>query len=622
MAEQLRVLIVGVDSYAAGSVTALRGCAADAAAMQAYFTRQLGVPLEQVRVLVNEAATRAAVLQAWQEHLIAQAAPGVQLFFHYSGHGSQAPSIDPNEPDRLDETLVVHDSRQPGSYDILDKELGYLIRAAEAKGAQVSVLLDCCHSGSGTRAGDMPRARLFKPMESSQPRPPLLTPTAALLAAMQQATSHVLLAAARDNELANEYQPPDGGSWRGAVTYFFLESVRSLPPTTTWGDVHDLVLARVHTIYPQQTPQLEGPAAQILYGGQAQPLPGYLRVLDAQGSSLRVDGGAPLGLAVGAQLAVFAPGASLSTKPLAEATVTRVEADQCWAQVNGSSAAAPGARVEVLSYGYADQVHRVAVDDAAVRAALAVLRSGQPSPFLQLAAPGQTPELTVQADGGNFVIADATGRPLAVTSRSADGAAARVAQQLEHLALFRNVLALRNPSIAAALREAVQVSEPQAGGTASSSQTRTVRDGQRIDFTLTNSASQRLLVTVLRLGPDYSIRRLFPVRGRAETLAPGRAGALRVTDTAFRSPQGGEPQQMIYKIFAFVEESNLDVLELPALDQAAPQPQPAVRAANPLSYLLNSVRWTATRPFRPASATVEDKWWVTQVEVQVIVASL
>ena len=115
MANRLWALLVGIDEYAqASGVSSLRGCTADVLAMQAFLTRALGVASDQVCLLTNEQATRAGIVAAWRDHLLANAVAGDQVFFHYSGHGSQAPTIDPEEADGLDETLVAHDSRTPG----------------------------------------------------------------------------------------------------------------------------------------------------------------------------------------------------------------------------------------------------------------------------------------------------------------------------------------------------------------------------------------------------------------------------------------------------------------------------------------------------------------------------
>ena len=121
MAGRLIALIVGIDAYADDSAPALRGAIADASAVYAFLSRQLGAPAPDLLLLTGKGATRQAILEGWKGHLLTKANAGDQVYFHFSGHGSQAPSIDPDEADGLDETIVAYASRIPGGLDILEK---------------------------------------------------------------------------------------------------------------------------------------------------------------------------------------------------------------------------------------------------------------------------------------------------------------------------------------------------------------------------------------------------------------------------------------------------------------------------------------------------------------------
>ena len=112
-------LLVGIDRYADTTLREQRGCVNDVRQLQSFLMSTANVPAENVHVLTDEQATRAAIRTAW-DRLEKAAAPGDQVWFHFSGHGSQLPSEDPDEVDGLDETLVPHDGR---SSQILDKEV-------------------------------------------------------------------------------------------------------------------------------------------------------------------------------------------------------------------------------------------------------------------------------------------------------------------------------------------------------------------------------------------------------------------------------------------------------------------------------------------------------------------
>ena len=152
-------LLVGIDAYPA-PVNPLRGCVNDIRRVETLLRERLtpahGQP-DPFRplVLTDAQATRQAIVAGFRQHL-RQAGPQDVALFYYSGHGSQAPSPPEFwhlEPDRLDETLVCWDSRlaEPNHWDLADKELAQLIAEVAVSGAHVVVILDCCHSGSGTR---------------------------------------------------------------------------------------------------------------------------------------------------------------------------------------------------------------------------------------------------------------------------------------------------------------------------------------------------------------------------------------------------------------------------------------------------------------------------------------
>jgi Caspase domain len=157
MARNIYALLVGIDAYQA-PVRPLRGCKNDIHQVETLLAARAQTSGDRfyAKVLTDTAATRLAIIEGFRQHLRQAKADDVALFY-YSGHGSQQkspPEFWHLEPDRLDETLVCHDSRKPGSWDLADKELAQLITEVAESKPHVAVILDCCHSGSGTRAAD------------------------------------------------------------------------------------------------------------------------------------------------------------------------------------------------------------------------------------------------------------------------------------------------------------------------------------------------------------------------------------------------------------------------------------------------------------------------------------
>jgi hypothetical protein len=108
----------------------------------------IGLGFEEPQVLTDEEATREGILTALAE-LVDDGAPGDVLAFQYSGHGTQLPDLDGDEEDdSKDESLCPVDFDE-GAFVIDDDIWAILGRLGE--GVSLTVFLDCCHSGSGTR---------------------------------------------------------------------------------------------------------------------------------------------------------------------------------------------------------------------------------------------------------------------------------------------------------------------------------------------------------------------------------------------------------------------------------------------------------------------------------------
>ena len=128
MTGRLVGLLIGIDAYPP-PLPRLEGCANDVHAFADLLRARVPPGLLDLRILVDAEATRDAAIAAIAGHL-GSAGPGDAALLYYSGHGSQGeapPELWPLEPDRRVETLVLVDSRQPGRWDLADKELALLL---------------------------------------------------------------------------------------------------------------------------------------------------------------------------------------------------------------------------------------------------------------------------------------------------------------------------------------------------------------------------------------------------------------------------------------------------------------------------------------------------------------
>lgn len=148
-----RALVIGINAYERDPhIPPLAGAVADAQRMASYLTADGGYTEEQVLLLIDGAATRAAILSAIEEWLIAGTQPGERALLFFAGHGSHVRSQ--TAPSARDQVLVPFDSHFNDDAElqdfVRDKELGALLDRLNDR--QVTVIVDSCYSGSITRS--------------------------------------------------------------------------------------------------------------------------------------------------------------------------------------------------------------------------------------------------------------------------------------------------------------------------------------------------------------------------------------------------------------------------------------------------------------------------------------
>ena len=116
----------------------------------------------KVTTLCDSEATYQGITHAIGQ-FIQDTRPGEQVLLHFSGHGQQMLTNDPNEPDMLDEALIPYDapmirtSTYRGERHLVDNQLDSLVSLLRTKAGHnglVVVSLDACHSGDSNRGGN------------------------------------------------------------------------------------------------------------------------------------------------------------------------------------------------------------------------------------------------------------------------------------------------------------------------------------------------------------------------------------------------------------------------------------------------------------------------------------
>jgi hypothetical protein len=273
-----KAFLVGINRYP-DPRNNLKGCVNDVLLMAKTLREQYGFsgPAD-IKLLTDERATTAN-LRKGLEGLVGGAAPGDSLVFHYSGHGAQVRDIDGDElSDSLDEILCPYDL--DWNHPFTDDDLAEICREVP-KGTLFTVILDCCHSGTGLRnflRPDLPIRYKFLPApvevrHRSESRienrgidrsVTLTGPDKALpvhrFGISLTKTNAVLIAGCRST------RPRDAwidGDYHGALTYYLWRSLRELDWKGTYRKLISETGAALADHNYDQVPQLEGPARLI-----------------------------------------------------------------------------------------------------------------------------------------------------------------------------------------------------------------------------------------------------------------------------------------------------------------------------------------------------------------------
>jgi hypothetical protein len=278
-------LSVAINGYE--RLAPLSGCINDVDAFTDWLRGRIPKDALSHKRLVDAEATRAAVSDAFRAHL-GQARRGDVAVFHFAGHGrrsTQATEFNVFDPDGHEEGLVLWDSEKTDEgFDLADKELVLLVDDVAATGADVVLLIDCCHSGTLTRdagslAGYAVRSAPERSGESKKKYFRGLKDYAdGRYLEMQKAgrftvpaPRHMLLAAAERRQLAKER------NGHGAFTSALLRALEASGGALSYAELFQKVRVAVRDRVADQDPQFEaisgfdGWSGFLGLGGAAQP---------------------------------------------------------------------------------------------------------------------------------------------------------------------------------------------------------------------------------------------------------------------------------------------------------------------------------------------------------------
>ncbi|MBL0307148.1 MAG: caspase family protein [Chitinophagaceae bacterium] len=304
--QEKRALIIAIDKYEpppntriAGTARSLfknlDGCVNDGRAIQSIVVSKFQFPANKVDTLFNEAANRNGIIQSMND-LLEKSNANDFAFIYYAGHGSQVPNSLAREEDKKDESMVPSDTWKPGVQDIRDKELAKVYNAFLDKGVKLTVIMDCCHSGSLSRGPNTPGQFRFiadanyDAKDASQPTPPETRPEGNFL----------IISAAQDNEFAQE-QRDENNIPHGAFTIALRQALEQQSVNASVINLFTSIRAILKSNGKKQEPVLGGKPErqqQTLFGITKGTLPdkSLIAVSGFEFERVFLQGGFALGL--------------------------------------------------------------------------------------------------------------------------------------------------------------------------------------------------------------------------------------------------------------------------------------------------------------------------------------
>jgi len=269
-----RAVLIGINKHQIPGAD-LRGCVNDVRNIRRALTELFGFRSADIQELTDFKATKKN-MQAAIGGLVASGRAGDVLYLHYSGHGSNVPDKNGDEADFRDEILCPTDLdwKDPLTDDWLRRAFNGL-RA----GVSLTVVMDCCHSGSNTRQIRPPDARVI---ERYLPSPwdimaeesgrklrgkPRATVHKASRSARQRsdvviaAIGEVLITGCRDTQTSADAWL--GGAYNGALTHSLAAALRGARGRLTNRELHAETTRRLRSGRFSQVPQLEARKAAL-----------------------------------------------------------------------------------------------------------------------------------------------------------------------------------------------------------------------------------------------------------------------------------------------------------------------------------------------------------------------
>lgn len=238
---KIHAVVIGVSKYK--SVRPLRFADRDAVAFADYLRTQVGIPQENITLLLNEQATLMALKRVLGTDLRRKAGQQDTVIIYYAGHGAPETDATSQDEDGLEKYIVPYDGDPADLYTtaLPMREVETIFQRLSAE--RVIFISDACYSGATGGRTFLTASRRAVVSD-------------AFLARLSKARGRVVLTASRASEVSEERE--DLG--HGVFTYYLLEGLRGKADLDSDGVITvDEIYAYVSRKVPEATGQNQHP---------------------------------------------------------------------------------------------------------------------------------------------------------------------------------------------------------------------------------------------------------------------------------------------------------------------------------------------------------------------------
>ena len=572
LSQKKLALIVAIGEYTAASKIKPIASVNDIKYIKTALSRN-GFSEKNIDTLINSKATKAAILNSLTQ-LSEKAKKNDIIVIHFSCHGQQIrdqKTIEQgkDEDDGYDEAFLPFDAMakyNPTGYkgenhlrddDLYPKLLD--IRQKIGSGGSMLVLLDACHSGTGTRSESFAVTR-GEPVPFYNPENPLdsvinLSAAEAMQGYFETLTdsiSNMVVISASSPHQENK-QVIINNEELGSLSYSFYKALNEMQAGNTYELLFEKIRASIQSFIPEQMPMIEGNGNQIIFTGKYKSKEdktyirvGYKGSSGTEDSIFTVDKGMMDNISIGSNCKIYVAG---SKDVYANAVIKKVENFRSYgvAEKKLNKNELYEIKMEEENYGNlqaAVRLNFIEAGNTAKTLEKQVKQFIKPYTFLSIADKADFQlELKNEAEGKRVLLTDRNNKTIwSASLLSKDSLSDDEKKQfISDIKKELRVKYLRTmpdggellPCISAGIIPTKEYS-PKAEIT--------LEIGDGYSLQIRNNCNQNLYYTVLDIYPDNTVEILYPYKGKepADYIVEKKKSVIRKLAVSKGTPAGVE----------------------------------------------------------------------------------